>query len=242
VYVFPHNADQLSNTMSINLANLVTEPSWQAQLAPLWSHPSLQQLSDFLNNELAEGHQIFPAQTQWFRALNLTPYEQVKVVIVGQDPYPTAGHAHGLSFSVEANVSPLPKSLRNIFQELVDDLGSCPINGDLSSWAIQGVLLLNRVLTLRAEQSNSHQGQGWEWFTEQVIAQLNKHPNNIVFILWGKPAQQLQSLIDTRHLCLMSAHPSPLSAYRGFWGSKPFSQANHWLRSQGLAEIDWTLT
>lgn len=227
--------------MSINLDQLVTEPSWQARLAPLWNHPSLQELHDFLNHELAEGQHILPAQIQWFRALNLTPYEQVKVVIVGQDPYPTVGHAHGLSFSVEASVTPLPKSLRNIFQELVDDLGSCPINGDLSGWATQGVLLLNRVLTLRAKQSHSHQDQGWEWFTEQVIAQLNNHPNNLVFILWGKPAQQLQALIHPRHLCLISAHPSPLSAYRGFWGSKPFSKANAWLSAQELTEIDWTL-
>jgi uracil-DNA glycosylase len=227
--------------MSIKLDQLVTEPSWQAQLARLWSHPRLQKLHEFLSHECAEGQHILPAPTQWFRALNLTPYEQVKVVIVGQDPYPTMGHAHGLSFSVEASVNPLPKSLRNIFQELVDDLGCCPINGDLSGWATQGVLLLNHVLTLRAEQSHSHRGQGWEWFTEQVITQLNNHPNNLVFILWGKPAQQLESLIDPRHLCLKSAHPSPLSAYRGFWGSKPFSKTNQWLESQGIAKIDWIL-
>lgn len=226
----------------MELKNFITEPSWQSRLNDYWSHTEAKALAAFLSQEMTQHQTVLPAQADWFRALNLTPYEQVKVVIVGQDPYPTPGHAHGLSFSVDARVSPLPKSLKNIFQELHDDIGQCPRNGDLSGWASQGVLLLNRVLTLRANQSNSHQRQGWEWFTEQVIIELNNHPNNLVFILWGKPAQQLQSIIAPRHRCLCSAHPSPLSAYRGFWGSKPFSQTNTWLAAQGLSTIDWALS
>ncbi|SFR52375.1 uracil-DNA glycosylase [Thiomicrospira sp. ALE5] len=226
--------------INFNLTDLITDQAWQSRLAPLEAHHQLRELTQFLSAEIAQGQSILPSQQHWFRAFNLTPYHQVKLVIVGQDPYPTPGHANGLSFSVDASVSPLPKSLKNIFQELKDDLGQCPLNGDLSAWATQGVLLLNRVLTLRAEQSNSHQGRGWEWFTEQVIRQLNQHPNNLVFILWGKQAQQLQTLIDPRHHCLISVHPSPLSAYRGFWGSKPFSQTNAYLMQQGYDTIDWS--
>lgn len=224
----------------MELKDFITDPSWQSRLEYYWPSAEAQRLAAFLAEEIAQNQTILPAQPDWFRALNLTPYEQVKVVIVGQDPYPTPGHAHGLSFSVDASVSPLPKSLKNIFQELNDDIGQCPINGDLSGWASQGVLLLNRVLTLRANQSNSHQGQGWEALTEQIIHQLNDHHHKLVFILWGKPAQQLQRIIEPRHLCLCSAHPSPLSAYRGFWGSKPFSQANDWLTVQGLLPVKWS--
>lgn len=225
--------------MSIDLAALISEPSWRAQLADVWTEQEAIALSAFLSKELDQGQILLPPQADWFRALNLTPFAKVKVVIVGQDPYPTPGHAHGLSFSVAAQVNPLPKSLKNIFQELIDDIGHCPMNGDLANWADQGVLLLNRVLSLRAHQTHSHQRRGWEAITAKIITCLNQHPNNLIFILWGKPAQQLQRHLDPRHHCIMSAHPSPLSAYRGFWGSKPFSRTNQFLEDQGLSPIDW---
>jgi uracil-DNA glycosylase len=177
-----------------------------------------------------------------YAALHLTGYEDTKAVILGQDPYHGPGQAHGLSFSVKPGV-PAPPSLQNIFKELHDDLGCyIPNNGYLVKWAEQGVLLLNTVLTVRAHEANSHRGKGWEQFTDRVISLLNEREKPVVFILWGAPAQQKARFIDTsRHCVIRSPHPSPLSAHRGFFGSRPFSKANRFLREHGIEEIDWQI-
>ncbi|RKP55308.1 uracil-DNA glycosylase [Cohnella endophytica] len=185
---------------------------------------------------------VYPPRSEVFRALELTPYEKVKVVILGQDPYHGAGQAHGLSFSVQPGVK-LPPSLRNIFKELGDDVG-CPVPGDgcLEHWAKQGVLLLNNVLTVREGEANSHRKLGWEKFTDRVVGLLNERETPIAFVLWGKPAQDKGRFIDTeRHFVLNSVHPSPLAAYGGFWGSKPFTRCNEFLNGIGIDEIDWRL-
>jgi uracil-DNA glycosylase len=199
------------------------------------------ELLQFLQTERIQ-HQVFPAAQNVFNALLLTPFDDVRVVILGQDPYHDVGQAHGLAFSVQPGVK-LPASLRNIFKELRDDLGIAPsTSGCLEPWAKQGVLLLNTVLTVRAHEANSHRGIGWEAFTDAVIRQLGKRATPIVFALWGKPAQAKKKLIDTdRHLILEAAHPSPLSAHSGFFGSKPFSRINQALRERGEPEIDWAL-
>ena len=185
---------------------------------------------------------VFPAPENVFNALRQTEFDDVKVVILGQDPYHGVGQAHGLSFSVQSGVS-FPPSLQNIFQELVDDVGcTWPTSGDLTKWAQQGVLLLNTVLTVEQGQANSHKGMGWEVFTNRIIQVLNERSKPIVFILWGRPAQMKQQLItNPRHVVLTAPHPSPLSAYRGFFGSKPFSQVNAYLRQWGEQTIDWAL-
>ena len=186
--------------------------------------------------------QIFPAADDIFNAFHLTPFHDVKVVILGQDPYHNIGQAHGLCFSVKPEVE-IPPSLVNIYKELQDDLGCyIPDNGYLVKWAKQGVLMLNTVLTVRAHQANSHRGIGWEEFTDAAIRELNKEDRPIVFILWGAPAQRKKAMLTNgKHLILEAPHPSPLSAYRGFFGSKPFSKTNDFLKRNGLEPIDWQI-
>jgi uracil-DNA glycosylase len=185
---------------------------------------------------------IYPKSKDIFNAFNMTNFKDIKVVILGQDPYHGLNQAHGLSFSVKDNV-PIPPSLQNIFKELRDDMG-CVISsrGNLNSWANQGVFLLNAVLTVRANEANSHRGKGWEEFTNAVIQKISDELSHIVFILWGRPAQMKKNLIDTsKHLIIESPHPSPLSSYRGFFGSKPFSRTNEYLHKNGIDTINWCL-
>jgi len=223
---------------SINL-----EASWLAHLEYEFNKPYMKQLKNFLIEEKKFGKNILPKASFWFNALNSTPLDKVKVVILGQDPYPTVGHAHGLCFSALPDVKPLPKSLINIYKELQEDLGIDNFHTPyLQPWSEQGVLLLNAVLTVEAGKSNSHAGKGWEQFTDKIIEIINQNCQNVVFILWGAYAQKKGVSIDTsRHMIIKSAHPSPLSAYRGFWGSKPFSRTNNYLKSVGKNEIEWRL-
>jgi uracil-DNA glycosylase len=189
---------------------------------------------------LAEGRVILPAPSDVLNAFRLTPLEAVKVVILGQDPYPTPGDAHGLAFSVARGL-PLPRSLANIFREMRDDIGAAPASGNLSPWAAQGVLLLNSVLSVEAGQAGGHRRLGWQALTDEAIAAVAARLDPTVFILWGADAQAKRGLIDaTRHLVIEGAHPSPLSARRGFFGSRPFGRANAFLREQGRAEVDWS--
>jgi uracil-DNA glycosylase len=218
------------------------DKSWAESLLPEFDKDYMKSLRAFLREEKGKGKVIFPHSSLWFNALNSTPLDQVRVVILGQDPYPTPGHAHGLCFSVKPEVRPIPKSLVNIFQELNDDLGINNQNGNLQNWANQGVLLLNSVLTVERGQANSHQGKGWEIFTDKVISVVNALGNPVVFVLWGAYAQKKGAVIDaSRHLVIRSPHPSPLSAYRGFLGSRPFSKINHFLKQQEQAEINWVV-
>lgn len=213
--------------------------SWQSALSAEFEMPYFKELQRHIVAERSR-FQVFPDSCNVFRAFELTPLEQLKVLIVGQDPYHDTGQAHGLSFSVRPGIK-LPPSLRNIFKELQYDLSIPPArHGCLESWARQGVMLLNRVLTVRAHEANSHRGKGWEEFTAKVISIINQRPH-VVFVLWGKPAQELGSLIDERHLILQGAHPSPLSAYRGFFGSRPFSRINQFLQETGQTAINWQL-
>lgn len=214
---------------------------WFAPLKPEFSKPYYAELFKFVKNEYAT-RQIFPPADDIFNAFHLTPLHEVKVVILGQDPYHNDGQAHGLCFSVKPDVD-IPPSLVNIYQELHDDLGCyIPNNGYLTKWAKQGVLMLNTVLTVRAHQANSHRGMGWEQFTDAAIRILNEQDRPIVFILWGSPAQKkAQMLNNPKHLILKAPHPSPLSAYRGFFGSRPFSQTNEFLVKNGLEPIDWQI-
>lgn len=209
----------------------------RAQLEqPYWA-----ELQQFVAEERARGP-VYPAPDEVFAALHLTPYETVKVLILGQDPYHGAGQAHGLCFSVRKGVRP-PPSLENIFTELRDDLGiDPPGHGCLDAWARQGVLLLNATLTVRARAAASHQGKGWERFTDAVIEAVNAKPERVVFILWGASARKKRALVDTsRHVVIESAHPSPLSARNGFFGSRPFSRANAALVEAGRNPVDWRL-
>jgi len=218
------------------------DKSWAESLLPEFDKAYMHSLKAFLRAEKGKGRVIFPHSSLWFNALNSTPLDQVRVVILGQDPYPTPGHAHGLCFSVMPDVSPIPKSLINIYQELNDDLGIKNKKGNLQSWANQGVLLLNSVLTVESGQPNSHQGKGWEIFTDKVISVVNGLERPVVFVLWGAYAQKKGAVIDaSRHLVIRSPHPSPLSAYRGFLGSRPFSKINHFLKQQGQGEINWAV-
>ncbi|MCW8929793.1 MAG: uracil-DNA glycosylase [Gammaproteobacteria bacterium] len=213
---------------------------WKNRLQSTFESEAMGSLKAFLRKEKDQGKVILPHSSLWFNALNTTAPDDVKVVILGQDPYPTPGHAHGLCFSVLPEVKPIPKSLINIYKELQDDLGIVNHSGHLQSWAEQGVLLLNSVLTVESGQANSHQGKGWEVFTDAIINELNNQSRPIAFVLWGAYAQKKGAIIDTkRHFVIRSPHPSPLSAYRGFFGSKPFSQINQFLRQQDLQEIDW---
>ncbi len=216
-------------------------PSWSAVLAEEVHQPYFVQLRDFVENERRQ-FAVYPPAEDMFQAFALTPYSKLRVVLLGQDPYHDEGQAHGLCFSVPPGVSP-PPSLKNIFRELRDDVG-CPIpdHGCLSAWARRGVLLLNTVLTVRAHQPHSHQGKGWERFTDAVIQKVSRKRSPVVFVLWGRPAQQKRALIDTsRHAIIEAAHPSPLSANRGFFGSRPFSAVNRLLAERGRTPIDWQL-
>lgn len=215
--------------------------SWQELLAPEFAKDYYQNLRHFLKEEY-QYQTIYPDMYHIFEALELTPYEKVKVVILGQDPYHGPNQAHGLSFSVQPGVK-TPPSLVNIYKELKSDLGIEPVeHGYLESWAKQGVLLLNTVLTVRGGQAYSHRGQGWEQLTDAIIHKLNERQQPIVFILWGKPAQAKAAMIDAhRHIILTAPHPSPLSAHRGFFGSKPFSKTNDALVALGETPINWQL-
>ncbi|NMD09190.1 MAG: uracil-DNA glycosylase [Phyllobacteriaceae bacterium] len=216
--------------------------SWLNALQPQFEADYMTALRAFLVAERDAGKRIFPKGSEWFHALDATPLDQVRVVILGQDPYHGDGQAHGLCFSVKPGVPP-PPSLVNIYKELKSDLGLLPPrHGFLEHWAQQGVLMLNAVLTVEAHRAASHQGKGWEHFTDAVIREVNALPHPVVFILWGNYAQKKAAFVDgSRHLVLKSAHPSPLSAHNGFFGSRPFSRANAFLREKGLAEIDWQL-
>lgn len=215
------------------------EESWRTHLQGEFDKPYFSTLTQFVRSEYAT-RQIFPPGRQIFNAFDLCPFDRVKVVIIGQDPYHDDGQANGLCFSVNPG-TPFPPSLQNIFKEISDDLGRpMPTDGDLSRWARQGVLLLNATLTVRAHQAGSHQGKGWEQFTDAVIHELSAHRDHLVFMLWGSYAKAKGAQIDTsRHCILTAAHPSPLSAYRGFFGCHHFSLANAYLTSHGLTPIDW---
>ena len=215
------------------------EESWRTHLQGEFDKPYFATLTQFVRSEYAT-RQIFPPGRQIFNAFDLCPFDRVKVVIIGQDPYHDDGQANGLCFSVNPG-TPFPPSLQNIFKEISDDLGRpMPTDGDLSRWARQGVLLLNATLTVRAHQAGSHQGKGWEQFTDAVIHELSAHREHLVFMLWGSYAKAKGAQIDTsRHCILTAAHPSPLSAYRGFFGCHHFSLANAYLTSHGLTPIDW---
>ncbi|MCQ2507888.1 MAG: uracil-DNA glycosylase [Dorea sp.] len=214
---------------------------WLVALKDEFRKPYYRELFQIVTKEYQE-RQIFPPADDIFNAFHLTPLKNVKVVILGQDPYHNVGQAHGLCFSVKKGVA-VPPSLVNIYKELQDDLGcSIPDHGYLTKWAEQGVLMLNTVLTVRAHEANSHRGIGWEEFTDAAIAALNKEDRPIVFILWGSPAQRKARMLNNpNHLILKAPHPSPLSAYRGFFGSKPFSQTNAFLEAHGLSPIDWQI-
>jgi uracil-DNA glycosylase len=218
------------------------EDSWKQALADQFSAPYMANLKSFLQSQKQDGKVIFPKGAEYFRALDLAPLGQVKVVILGQDPYHGDGQAHGLCFSVQPGVK-IPPSLVNIYKELQTDLGIAPVrHGFLEHWAKQGVLLLNSVLTVERSLAASHQGRGWEKFTDAVIAQVNQQQTPVVFMLWGSYAQKKAAFVDqSRHLVLKAPHPSPLSAYNGFFGSRHFSKANEFLAQQGLQPIDWQL-
>ena len=217
------------------------QTDWNPILRQEFNKPYWVELQNYIFDQRTS-HMVFPAHPDVFRAFHLTSFATLKVVILGQDPYHGVGQANGLCFSVSPGVS-FPPSLRNIFQELEDDLGvSKPQSGDLAAWAEQGILLLNTTLTVRQGAPASHQGKGWETFTDEVIRCISQKKEKIVFVLWGASARRKKSLIDvTKHTCIESVHPSPLSAYRGFFGSKPFSKINQLLRQQGTTEIDWSL-
>lgn len=218
------------------------EPSWKKELADEFEKAYFKSLTDFVKSEYAaHPNSTFPKGNEIFKAFDACPFDQVKVVILGQDPYPTRGHAHGLCFSVEPDVRPLPKSLNNIYKELETDLGIAPReNGDLRHWAEQGVFMLNSVLTVREGQPNSHAKKGWEKFTDAVIEKLAENSQGIVYILWGSKAQEKGRVVNAAsNKIITSPHPSPLSSYRGFFGSKPFSQANEYLQSIGREPINW---
>ncbi len=218
------------------------EKSWLLTMGDEFDKPYMADLRQFLLTEKQQGKTIYPPGSQIFYALDRTPFEKVKVVILGQDPYHGPGQAHGLCFSVQPGVAP-PPSLINIYKEMESDLALTPPgHGCLSSWADQGVLLLNSVLTVEAHMAASHQSRGWEQFTDRIIRELESRREHLVFILWGGYARKKGSFIDrTRHLVIESAHPSPLSAYRGFLGSRPFSRANEYLKETGQTPVQWEL-
>ncbi len=221
---------------------LENAPSWQAALLPEFELPYMQVLKTFLRAEKEAHKVIYPHSSNWFHTLEATPLDKVKVVILGQDPYHQAGQAHGLCFSVLPGVK-TPPSLANIYKELETDLGIAPANhGYLESWAQQGVLLLNAVLTVEDSNANAHQGKGWEQFTDKIIETINSQCEGVVFLLWGSYAQKKGAMIDVKRHCVLKApHPSPLSAYRGFFGCQPFSKTNDYLTSQAKQAIDWAL-
>lgn len=215
---------------------------WLPVMKPEFSKPYYRSLYEFIKTEY-QSRVVYPPAGDIFNALHLTPLSEVKVLILGQDPYHNEHQAHGLSFSVLPDQKEIPPSLVNIYTELQDDLGCyIPNNGYLVKWAEQGVLLLNTVLTVRAHQANSHQGKGWEQFTDAIIRAVNEQDRPIVYMLWGRPAQMKRSMLNNpKHLILTAPHPSPLSAYRGFFGCKHFSQANEFLVRNGSTPIDWQI-
>lgn len=227
------------NTYYITLMDVQIEPSWKAHLASEFDKPYFLKLADFVRQEYTT-HTVYPPGKLIFNAFNLCPFDKVKVVIIGQDPYHGPGQAQGLCFSVNDGI-PFPPSLVNIFKEIQSDLGTpVPASGSLVRWAKQGVLLLNATLTVRAHQAGSHQRQGWEEFTDAAIRQLATEREHLVFILWGAYAQKKGAFIDrSKHLVLSSAHPSPLSAYHGFFGNHHFSLANDYLKAHGETPIEW---
>lgn len=214
---------------------------WDEALAPLFASENYQKIRAFLKQEYTH-HTVYPDMYDIYNCFKLTPFARVKAVLLGQDPYHNAGQAHGLCFSVREGIEP-PPSLVNIYKELHDDLGcAVPPSGDLTKWAKEGVLLLNTALTVRAHMANSHKNCGWTWFTDNVIRILSEEREHLVFLLWGGNARSKKPLIDARkHLILECAHPSPLSAYNGFFGCRHFSKANAYLQSHGIAPIDWDL-
>lgn len=219
------------------------DSSWLAVLKDEFEKPYYKKLKTFLLSEKENGATIYPANADIFNAFQLTKFNDVKVVILGQDPYHGANQAHGLSFSVQRGIKP-PPSLQNIFKELTNEFSDfeTPPNGDLTHWAKQGVLLLNATLTVGAGKPGSHQKQGWETFTDEVIKTISALRENVVFVLWGAYAQQKESLVNgQKHLVIKSPHPSPFSAHKGFFGSKPFSNANEYLTQKGKKPIDWKL-
>jgi len=221
--------------------NVDIEESWKKLMSEEFNAEYFASLKEFLVNEKKQ-YKIYPEGSRIFEAFNRTPVSKVRVVIIGQDPYHGDGQAHGLCFSVQKGVK-LPPSLRNIYKELNSDIGiNTPAHGDLSKWADNGILLINSILTVRANQASSHKKKGWENFTDAVIKNISNHQKNCVFILWGNFAQQKKKLIDEKkHLIIESVHPSPLSAYGGFFGSQPFSKTNNWLISKGIKPIDWSI-
>lgn len=231
------NVSETNTQISVRL-----EESWRKALAAEFNSEYLLSLKKFLVNEKSRGKKIYPRGDEIFAALNLTPLESVKVVIIGQDPYHGPGQAHGLCFSVRDKISP-PPSLVNIFKEMRQDLGvEPPASGDLTSWAQQGVLLLNAVLTVEDGQPNSHKDKGWEKFTDRIVEILDSQRSGLVFILWGSYAQKKGAFINRdKHLVIESPHPSPLSAHRGFLGSRPFSKANNYLIQKKKSPVDWRL-
>lgn len=219
--------------------NVRIDESWRERLQSEFDAPYFALLTDFVRHEYATTR-VYPPGSQMFAAFDACPFDKVKVVILGQDPYHEPGQAHGLCFSVNDGV-PFPPSLQNIFKEIHDDIGTpVPMSGDLTRWANQGVLLLNATLTVRAHQAGSHQNKGWEQFTDAVIHRLAQERENLVFILWGSYAQRKGEFIDrSRHLVLQSPHPSPLSAHRGFFGNRHFSRTNEYLTVHGIEPILW---
>ena len=226
----------------MNSKNIQLEPSWLSHLEVEFTKPYMQALKQFLKKEKSAGKIVFPSGAEIFNAFNATPFDQVKVVVLGQDPYHGPGQAHGLCFSVKPGVA-FPPSLLNIFKEIQQDLGiPIPAHGCLQAWAEQGVLLLNATLTVEQARAGSHQGKGWEEFTDRAIDTLNREREGLVFLLWGSYAQKKGALIDQhKHLVLKSPHPSPLSAHRGFFGNGHFSKANAWLLERGEKPINWAL-
>lgn len=221
------------------------DSSWKMALAEEWKKSYLQDLASFVAQERTSGVPVYPAKQDVFSAFNNTPFDKVKVVIIGQDPYHGPGQAHGLSFSVPQNIKQ-PPSLKNIFKELQDDLGIAPPeHGSLKAWAEQGVLMLNAILTVRAHEPKSHHGKGWELFTDAVVAALCAREDPVIFVLWGKSAQEkCQQILGTssgRHFVLTAAHPSPYSAYSGFFGCRHFSKINELLTRQGKETINWAI-
>lgn len=226
----------------MNPDQIKLEPEWKEVLLEEFSKPYMQKIKDFLRQQVQEGRVIYPRGSEVFNALNLTPYSKVKVVILGQDPYHGPGQAHGLCFSVRDGV-PFPPSLKNIFKELKDDIGTpIPKSGNLTRWAEQGVLLLNTVLTVEQGKAASHKGIGWEIFTDAVIKKLNQRRDPVIFLLWGAFAQNKAAMISSPpHVIFKTVHPSPLSAHNGWFGCKHFSKTNEALKRMGKEPIDWNL-
>ena len=225
------------------MKKIILENSWKEKLLEEFNKDYMRSLSEFLRSEKSKKKIIFPPGNKIFNAFNLTKFEDVKVVILGQDPYHGHNQAHGLSFSVEEGIRP-PPSLKNIFKELESDIGiKQPEHGNLERWCSEGVLLLNSILTVEKSKPASHANMGWEQFTDKILSILNDVKRNIVFILWGMKAQEKGHFLDkNRHLILKSAHPSPYSANNGFLGSRPFSKTNHYLSRNNIKEIDWNLS